>query len=68
MNGGGFGDENAQGQLNVSNSSFLNNKTVGIGGGITSGGPATILNSTIADNFAGATGGGFGDQNGARIR
>jgi predicted outer membrane repeat protein len=63
MNGGGFGDENAQGQLNVSNSSFLDNKTVGVGGGISSGGPATILNSTIAHNFAGATGGGFGDQN-----
>jgi hypothetical protein len=63
MNGGGFGDENAQGQLNVTNSSFLNNTTAGIGGGITSGGPVTILNSTIANNFAGATGGGFGDQN-----
>ena len=63
MNGGGFGDENAQGQLIVTNSSFLNNTTVGIGGGITSGGPTTILNSTIANNSAGATGGGFGDQN-----
>jgi hypothetical protein len=63
MNGGGFGDENAQGALSVTNCSFLNNTTAGVGGGITSGGPASIFNSTIANNFAGATGGGFGDQN-----
>ncbi len=54
---------NAQGQLNVTNGSFLNNTTASIGGGITSGGPATILNSTIANKFAGPTGGGFGDRN-----
>src|SRR5262249_38893117 len=54
MNGGGFGDENAQGALNVTNCSFLNNTTAGVGGGITSGGPASISNSTIANNFAGA--------------
>jgi hypothetical protein len=63
MNGGGFGDENAQGVLTVQNSSFLNNTTIGIGGGIASGGPVTISNSTLANNFAGTTGGGFGDEN-----
>jgi predicted outer membrane repeat protein len=37
----------------------------GIGGGIGNAGNGlvTILNSTLAGNFAGATGGGFGDEN-----
>jgi predicted outer membrane repeat protein len=37
----------------------------GVGGGIgnAGNGPVTILNSTLTDNFAGATGGGFGDEN-----
>jgi hypothetical protein len=37
----------------------------GVGGGIGNGGNGvvTILNSTLANNFAGLTGGGFGDQN-----
>jgi hypothetical protein len=63
MNGGGFGDENAQGSLTVQNCSFLNNTAIGIGGGIASGGPVTIGSSTVANNFAGQTGGGFGDEN-----
>jgi hypothetical protein len=67
MNGGGFGDENFQGSLTVQNCSFLNNTTVGIGGGIASGGPVNIFNSTVANNFAGATGGGFGDENALQL-
>jgi hypothetical protein len=37
----------------------------GVGGGIgnAGNGPVTILSSTLQDNSAGATGGGFGDQN-----
>jgi predicted outer membrane repeat protein len=37
----------------------------GLGGGIGNAGNGSvgIFNSTIADNFAGATGGGFGDEN-----
>jgi hypothetical protein len=67
MNGGGFGDENFQGSLTVQNCSFLNNTTVGIGGGIASGGPVNLFNSTVANNFAGATGGGFGDENALQL-
>jgi hypothetical protein len=46
-----------------------NNKALsagGLGGGIgnAGNGPVTIIRSTISGNFAGATGGGFGDENG----
>jgi predicted outer membrane repeat protein len=51
--------------LYVRNSTFTDNTASGDGGGIANAGngPVTILNSTLARNFAGATGGGFGDEN-----
>jgi predicted outer membrane repeat protein len=54
--------------LKVNGAVIGNNKALsagGVGGGIgnAGNGPVTLLNSTLADNFAGATGGGFGDEN-----
>ena len=59
MTGGGFGDQNNLGNLIVANSLFLNNYALGNGGGIQEGGPmTTIVNTEIAGNSSGATGGG----------
>jgi predicted outer membrane repeat protein len=55
--------------LTVNGAFISNNKALsgamGVGGGIgnAGNGAVTIVNSTLADNFAGLTGGGFGDQN-----
>jgi parallel beta-helix repeat protein/predicted outer membrane repeat protein len=54
--------------LTVSGAVITGNKalsTGGVGGGIGNAGdgPVTILNSTLANNFAGEFGGGFGDEN-----
>jgi predicted outer membrane repeat protein len=54
--------------LTVSGATISGNEalsTGGLGGGIGNAGdgPVTILNSTVANNFAGALGGGFGDEN-----
>ncbi|MDB5310122.1 MAG: Flagellar hook-length control protein FliK [Gemmataceae bacterium] len=58
---GGYGDENAQDTLSVSNTTFANN--IGSnGGGISFAGPtATIVNSTFRNNFSNTGGGLFAD-------
>jgi len=57
--GGGFGDENAQGTLNIIDSLFTGNTTAGNGGGVVAGGPqTTITSSEIDNNSSGGTGGG----------
>ena len=51
--GGGFGDENNVGTLNILNSSILNNTATGTGGGLQEGGPTTTINdATIVGNSA----------------
>src|SRR5262249_44262482 len=62
------GDTFQGSSLRVNRAVISNNQalsTGGVGGGIgnAGNGPVTILNSTLADNFAGSTGGGFGDEN-----
>jgi hypothetical protein len=60
--GGGFGDENGQGSLSVTNSLFLDNVAFADGGGVQEGGPTTTLTrSEIDGNVSGATGGGVID-------
>ncbi len=55
--------------LTVTGSTFIGNQALsngGVGGAIgnAGNGTVTITASTLEDNFAGATGGGFGDENG----
>jgi predicted outer membrane repeat protein len=62
------GDAFETASLTVNGANVSNNKaltTGGLAGGIgnAGNGPVTILNSNVSDNFAGATGGGFGDEN-----
>jgi predicted outer membrane repeat protein len=47
----------------ISGNEALSAGSVGGGIGNAGDGPVTILNSTLANNFAAGTGGGFGDQN-----
>jgi hypothetical protein len=59
LSGGGFGDQNAQGDLTVRDSTFLYNTTAGNGGGIAAGGPLTSIAKTEIDgNTSGGVGGG----------
>jgi predicted outer membrane repeat protein len=63
------GDAFQTASLTVSGAVISNNRALsggGLGGGIgnAGNGAVTIVNSTLANNFAGATGGGFGDENG----
>jgi hypothetical protein len=60
LSGGGFGDQNAQGDLTVRDSTFLDNTAAGNGGGIAAGGPvASLTNTEIDGNFSGGSGGGL---------
>jgi hypothetical protein len=60
--GGGFGDENAAGTLNVTNTVFANNTAVTTGGGVSVASPTTtISNSTFRANAGGTGGGIFAD-------
>ncbi|HZY84357.1 MAG TPA: hypothetical protein VFE78_05975, partial [Gemmataceae bacterium] len=62
MTGGGFGDENAQDTLAVTNSLFVSNSASIFGGGVSVAGPsATVSNSTFHDNLAPSGGGVFAD-------
>lgn len=57
---------NQSATLNINGATITNNDALtGPGGGIGNAGSSTvtILNSTVADNFSGMTGGGFADQN-----
>jgi predicted outer membrane repeat protein len=63
------GDAFQTASLIVRGALVSNNRSLsadGLGGGIgnAGNGAVTIVNSTLANNFAGATGGGFGDENG----
>jgi hypothetical protein len=61
-------DGTTSASLSASGTVISNNKalsTGGVGGGIgnAGNGAITLLNSTLIGNFAGSTGGGFGDEN-----
>jgi predicted outer membrane repeat protein len=63
------GDVFQTASLKMTGTLVNNNRALGaggVGGGIgnAGNGAVTIMNSTVMDNFAGATGGGFGDENG----
>jgi predicted outer membrane repeat protein len=62
------GDTFRTASLTVNGACVSNNRALsagGLGGGIgnAGNGAVTIVNSTVSNNFAGATGGGFGDEN-----
>jgi hypothetical protein len=58
--GGGFADENNQGNLIVRNCLFLDNVAAGNGGGIQEGGASTTIISTeVKGNSSGGVGGGI---------
>ncbi len=57
-NGGGIANGPAGGTLTVTNSTFDSNSAF-VGGGIENDDPATVTNSTFADNFADFFGGGI---------